>query len=115
MSVTYYDIPGAEPLAELQELQLPRAVALADAIQRDRDMHLVGLARIAAVGVGNVECLMIDVDCDGVPTRNPFGLHYRERLALLVSPNDGELPTVLALRQDFPALVHQNRGLPSSP
>lgn len=115
MSVTYYAIPGAEPLAELQELQLPRALALADAIQRDRDVHLVGLARIATAGVGNVECLMIDVDCDGVPTRNPLGLHYRERMALLVSPNDGELPTVLALRQDFPALAHQNRALPSTP
>lgn len=115
MRVTYYAIPGAEPVAELQALRLPRALALADAIQRDRDIHLVGLARIPSAGAGDIECLVIDVDCDGVPTRNPFGLHYRERLALLVSPNDGELPTVLALRQDFPALAHQNRVLPSTP
>lgn len=115
MSATYLAVPGAEPLAGAQELQLPRALALLDAIHQDRGAAVVALARIPGGSEGGIECLIIDLECDGVPTRNPSGLHYRERVAVLVSPNESEVPTVLALRPDFPALAHQNRVLPSTP
>lgn len=115
MGDTYYAIPGAVPVHDDHELQLPRARALLEAISRDHDAELVSLARITELSSGSVECLLVDVMCDGVPTRNAFGIRYRERVALLVSINEREPPAVWALRQDFPALVHQNRVVPTAP
>ena len=49
------------------------------------------------------------------PTRNAYGICYRERVALLVSADEGRLPEVWALRHDFPCLAHQNRVSPAAP
>lgn len=115
MSDAYYSTPGATPIADPQELRIPRAQALVEAVVRDRDAELVALSRADDTGSGAVECIVLDITCDGVPSRDSFGIRYRERLALLVSADEGELPVVLALRKDFPALPHQNRVAPSAP
>lgn len=62
-----------------------------------------------------LECIIVDVECDGVPSKNSVGIRYRERLALCVSGNPKLLVEVLALRKDFPVLMHQNQGIPGAP
>ena len=57
-----------------------------------------------------IEVLVVDIECDGVPSRNPAGIQYRERLALLVPEGQAALVEVLALRKSFPVLMHQNHG-----
>jgi integrative and conjugative element protein (TIGR02256 family) len=53
---------------------------------------------------------VIVVDClnDQVPTRNPFGIKNRERLALVFPMDKSQKPSVRALRKDFPVTQHQN-------
>jgi len=51
---------------------------------------------------------VVIVDClnSNVPSRNPYNIKNRERLALVF--RDSELPRVKALRKDFPIGIHQN-------
>lgn len=60
---------------------------------------------------------IIVVDClnDRVPSRNSIGIKNRERLALIFSGDDTQVPQVRALRKDFPATPHQNLVLPGEP
>lgn len=115
MSDEYYALDHAEPLQDPQALVLPRAQHLFEAIKRHRDFELIGLARLPSNSGSAIECLIVEVACDRVPKKNPYGLRYRERLALLVRPEHDELPWVLALRKDFPRLVHLNRVAPGTP
>jgi hypothetical protein len=50
-----------------------------------------------------------------VPPKNPIGIQYRERLVLCVPDDPKKLIEVLALRKDFPILMHQHQGIPDSP
>ena len=56
-------------------------------------------------------CDVVVVDCinDQVPTRNPFGVWPRERLALVVPRDASKPPQVRALRRDFPGVMHLNQ------
>ncbi len=40
----------------------------------------------------------VEVECDGVPPKNTYGINYRERFALCVPDNPKQLIEVLALR-----------------
>lgn len=53
---------------------------------------------------------VIVVDClnDQVPTRNSFGIKTRERIALVLPVDQSQMPSVHALRKDFPITPHQN-------
>lgn len=66
-------------------------------------------------GQGEKVSDIIIVDCfnDRVPSRNPFRIKVRERLALVFTPDT--LPEVRALRADFPIVPHMNHVLPSEP
>lgn len=110
----YYEFQHATPLSDARELRIPRALELYDAVMQHREFCLIGLARITR-DEASVECLTVEVTCDGVPSRNPYGLRYRERLALIVGTARDVIPSVLALRKGFPRLVHQNSYAPNSP
>lgn len=78
---------------------------------RDADDYaLVQLLARDIPGVGRLEVLVVDVECDGVPSRNAAGIQYRERLALLVPEDNKAQVEVLSLRKSFPVLMHQNHG-----
>ena len=111
----FYSLERAEPLADARELTLPRAVALLDAIVRQRDFTLVGLARIPAKEGLPRECLIVEVECDRVPKHNAYGLLYRERVAIVVGHDRREVPSVFALRKGFPRLAHQHQAPAGSP
>lgn len=110
----FHEFAPATVLAGPEELSIPRARDLFDAISRNRDYRIVQLSRVSTPE-GEEECLTVEVECHGVPRRNPHGLLYRERLLLRVSPDRKQLVSVYAMRKDFPQLIHQQQVGPDSP
>ena len=115
MADVYYELENAVEIGNAGELTIHRAGALLDAVRRDRDYSLIRILRHVKGGALTTECLIVDVECDGVPPKNPVGIRYRERLALCVPSDPKQLIDVLALRKDFPILMHQNQGVPGAP
>jgi hypothetical protein len=115
MGNLYYDLPDVVDVDNADGLTIPRAHALFSAIQRQRDYSLIQLLRHPVEGAPTIEYLIVEVACDDVPPKNTVGIHYRERLALCVHSDPKRLIKVLALRQDFPILMHQTLGVPGAP
>ena len=115
MADVYHDLANVAEVGDDDALTIPRARALLDAIRRQRDYSLVQLLRHPTNGASTLECLIVEVECDGVPPKNPVGIRYRERLALCVPIDPKKLIEVLALRKDFPILMHQNQGVLDAP
>ncbi|SFN67979.1 ThiF family adenylyltransferase [Dokdonella immobilis] len=115
MADTFYELCNVTEIASAEALTIPRARALFNAIERHRDYSIVQLLQQTKDGAPTIECLIVDVECDGVPSKNQFGIAYRERLALCVPSDPKRLIDVLALRRDFPELMHLNQGLPGAP
>jgi len=114
MADVYHDLANVAEVGD-DALTIPRARALLDVVQRQRDYSLVQLLQHPTSGVPTLECLIVEVECDGVPPKNPVGIRYRERLALCVPIDPKKLIEVLALRKDFPILMHQNQGVLDAP
>lgn len=110
MAAEFHELAGFAELTDREQLKLPRARTLVTAVRDAGDFRLVQLLSHAVPGVPPVEVLVVDVECDGVPSRNSAGIQYRERLALCVPEDPGALVEVLALRKSFPILMHQNHG-----
>lgn len=104
----YYSLPDADEIRTTDELIFSRSLALMSAIQNYRDTELLSLWQISQEGDRQSEIFVIEIECDRVPPKNPFGIGYRERLALEVPRNSSKLVQVWALRKDFPILMHQN-------
>lgn len=115
MAEEYHELANVVTANDVSELAIPRAIALHDAIQCQRDYSLVQILRHLDDGNPTLECLIVDVECDDVPGKNPIGIQYRERLALCVPDDPKRLIDVLALRKNFPVLMHQNQGIPGAP
>jgi len=111
MATEYYEL---EALTEVTEtaLEIPRAVALCRAIHRHRDTRLLTTLKAPESIAGStvMEVLVLEMDCEQVPPKNPAGIQYCERLALFVTSNEKSIPEVIALRKDFPVIMHQNHG-----
>jgi integrative and conjugative element protein (TIGR02256 family) len=79
--------------------------------------ELIELRYIAKEGQRTTEILVVDCTNDGVPTKNKMGIRYRERIGLIFDSEETKMPTVAALRKDFPATMHQHyvsEGEPAS-
>ncbi|MGF6899714.1 ThiF family adenylyltransferase [Paraburkholderia sp. GAS348] len=111
----YHELPGFSELQADEEPAIPRAKSLVRAIERSRDFSLIKVLRATSPDGHQLECLVADVETDDVPPDNPHGILYRERVALCVSDNPSDLVEVLALRKDFPVLMHQNHGYYEGP
>src|SRR5258708_5858174 len=109
MDDKYYELNNVIEVKGADDLTIPRAKALHGAIVRQRDYSVIQLLRRSENGLSKLECILVEVECDGVPPQNPFGIRYRERLALCVPDNSRRLAEVWALRKDFPILMHQNQ------
>lgn len=110
MSADFYELLGVEQLDDGDALQFERSRGLCESIVRDRDYTLLGLYARRKTGGATDEILVVDVECHGVPSRNSYGIRFRERLALSVPASGKQLVTVLALRRGFPTLIHQNQA-----
>lgn len=115
MADAYHELINVAEVGGPDALTIPRARALLDAIQRQRFYSLVRILRHPVDGASTIETLIVDVECDEIPKNNPSGIRYRERLALCVPSNPKKLIEVLALRQNFPILIHQNQGVHDAP
>lgn len=111
----FYTLPDVTVVNEEGELVILRAQELVRAVRDQRDYELIQLLKHPAEGQPTHEFLIVEVVCDEVPPNNPFGIEYRERLALCIPQDRGQLIEVLALRQDFPTLMHQNHGVLDTP
>ena len=113
----FFAIEDARSLAGPDGLTIARARALADAVIRHEDFDLIECqAREGAGGVA-AEFLVVDARCDAVPSNNPHGIGYPERLVIGVASDPKQLVAVHALRKSFPRLMHQNltpEGAPAS-
>jgi len=114
MASEFYDLAA---LTEVDEgaLKIPRAAALCVAIRRHRDTRLLKILKIPVATAGQSEVLVLEMDCEGVPSRNTAGIQYCERLALFVTADEKNVPQVVALRKDFPVMMHQNQGQAGDP
>ena len=110
MSADFHQLLGVEQLDDGGALQFERSRRLCESIVRHRDYTLLGLFARRETGVVTDESLVVDVECHGVPSRNPYGIRFSERLAVSVPANAKQLVTVLALRRGFPTLIHQNQA-----
>lgn len=110
MAEEFHELAEFGEIARPDLLVLNRAQALAAAVNNSSDYTLVQLLSRAIPEVGRIEALIVDIECDGVPSRNAAGIQYRERLALLVPEDNKAQVEVLALRKSFPVLMHQNHG-----
>lgn len=99
MPLPYHKLAAFAP-ADRAALRLPRTIELCQVIDRTRDISLLQVLR--SIDGSDREALVVDVECDEIPNRNPVGLRSPERLAIVVGAGGNSPPTVLALRQDFP-------------
>jgi hypothetical protein len=105
MPLTYHELAAFAP-ADRTALRLPHAVELCHAIDRSRDVTLLQV--LTSIDGSDREALVVDVACDEIPNRNLIGLRSPERLAIMVGTAGNSPPAVLALRQDFPGVMHLN-------
>lgn len=110
MDDDFYSLAGFEEVQNHNSLTLRRAQALFAAVRDSGDYTLVQTLSRTLPTAGRTEALLVEIECDGVPSKNAVGIQYRERLALLVPEDPGALIDVLALRKSFPVLMHQNNG-----
>lgn len=117
MTQEYFNLNRGVDIPDRTDLLLSRTKELLEAIDRNNDYSFIKLMRFPIDGELTAEAIIVDVECDGIPPKNAVGLQYRERLALLVPKDLEELVHVLAMRKDFPTLMHQNqrgKGQPAS-
>lgn len=96
-------------IIERASLQLPRAIALAEAVA-EHDLPYVEFVECRqftlAVG-GLAETVVFDVDVER-PQHPANDIRKKERIAVTFVPSDSTTPEVLALRDDFPRVTHTN-------
>lgn len=115
MSEEFHELFDLIEIDDESGLELPRAKSLVSAIRQHRDYTLIRLVRPVEQVDVKLEGIIADVESDGVPSHNPYGIRYRERVILWVSEDTKELVDVWALRTDFPVLIHQNQGIQGAP
>jgi integrative and conjugative element protein (TIGR02256 family) len=112
MSTEYLEVGDRLADQDFDHLSSEAARRTAEAIANHCDFALLELRRWS-----DSEALIVDCETDGVWSRNPIGIRYRERLALCFPVDTGDAPEVRALRRNFPVTLHQNHvidGQPSS-
>lgn len=114
MDIEYHDMGWLEEIPA-SDLTLPRSLSLYSAIKQNSEYRLIRILRAVHDSVLKFECLVVDVTCDQVPSRSSNGILYRERLLLEIDVNEKQLIHVLALRKNFPILLHQNQTRTGSP
>ena len=112
MDDEYHQLGDVIELHRPEELVIPRAQGVFRAVEANHDYSIVHLLKSGANASSKFEHIVVDVEVDGVPPKNPYGINYRERLALCVPANPKQLVRVFALRKSFPVLIHQDQGDP---
>lgn len=105
MALQYHELAGFEP-SERGALRRLHALELCQAIDRNRDATLLEVLK--STDGSDREALVVEAACDEIPNRNPVGFRSPERLAIVVGASGDSPPAVLAMRKDFPDVMHLN-------
>lgn len=106
MAEEYHELSNVIDVSHGSEFIFPRSRALVSAIDKQRDYSIV---RLQHRQDPLIEYIVVDVEVDGVPPKNPHGIQFRERLIFCISENPKQLIDVRAVRKDFPTTLHQNQ------
>lgn len=106
MAEEYRELTDVIDLPNGNDFIFPRSRALVSAIEKHQDYSIVKLQRRQD---SKTEYILVEVKADEVPPKNPYGIHFRERLAFCITENPKQLIDVRAMRKDFPTLLHQNQ------
>lgn len=87
--------------------------AMLSAIEHASDCELIYVFKRQRGGVQQ-EFIVCDIACDEIPSRNEFGIRYRERIAYCFD-SDKRLPSTYAWRKTFPITMHQNHSRTGEP
>jgi hypothetical protein len=96
MAEEYHQFIDINEVRDADDFVIARARLLVRAVEKQRDYSIVQLLRHGTDAVPRFECIVLDVKVEGVPPKNPYGINYRERLALCVPADplpDWENPT----------------------
>jgi len=91
------------------QLTIPRVWALAEAVDRFPFATLLDVRR-----KDDREGLIVEFQVE-LPQRPPVPILNRERIAIVLSPDENDVPKAYALRKDFPDTLHQNLTPPNEP
>jgi len=97
-----------DSLANLERSTYSRSIDLLSAINRSGDFEFIASKIWAGFGGVDYELHIVVLTCDGIPDVNSNGIEYRERLGILVGPDDFDIPDVWTLRNNFPYMIHMN-------
>lgn len=101
-------IPFGEPYADINPDNLKQTVSkkVLKFCERNKDFEVIELRHLTRDSKTS-DLIIVNCVNDQVPSRNPYGIKSRERLALAFTPN--KLPEVRALRKNFPTnCLHLN-------
>lgn len=112
MGTAFADFGTLLPGIDAGQLQTEAARHLLAACEKTSAFEVIALRAFECDQSGEkarvAEAIEVDC-CDGtVPSRNPFGVHPRERLLLMYRSGEALPYEVRALRADFPGTLHQN-------
>lgn len=110
---SFISLGEALPTVSGDLLELPYARETFDVAARAKDVEVVELRRAKNADGSFSDVIVVDIVNDDIPTRNPYGIRVRERLALVFHATG--LPEVRALRADFPVVLHTNHTPPGEP
>lgn len=107
--MTFWDI--GEPVGALgpQGMVSLRGRTVLQACINRRDFEVVEIRRIQQADSAS-EIIIAECIADGIPSRNQFGIHVRERIAIVIPVDMTRPPDVRAIRKDFPVLAHLNHS-----
>jgi hypothetical protein len=79
MGEEYYELVNFSEVNGASEFAIARAKALFEGVKRHRDYSVVQLLKRPDGSNPELECIVVDVETDGVPPKNRYGINYRER------------------------------------
>jgi hypothetical protein len=107
----YYEFPSTDAI-DPRELALDQSKLLFQAVRHDADCKFIEARRARD---NSREIIILDLQADGIPTRCRVDIDYPERMAFVVRRDPKRLVEALALRKNFPVLLHQNQTFVDNP
>ena len=97
-----------ENLEILDRVKYPRAKQIIQAVEANKYFEHIESKKLNIKNDKWFEIVVAHIVCDGVPDHNSNGIDYKEKIAIVIAPEESEVPDVWPLREDFPDLPHMN-------
>lgn len=97
----------------VDKAELKSSASMINAIKHTKDCDFIELM-VTRDNDQILEYVVCEISNDEVPSRNEYGIEYRERIAYVFG-KQLKVPRTLALRKTFPETMHQNSTQPNAP